>query len=221
MKYGPPPLAPETPKSNEKSAEDIALPKSLRTPWTIAKRKPVSIEVSDEDENGGPSNRSSDGDELPEFEDIDSPSRKMPKITRFSTPGKTFGEGTKNAAASLPTPDTGNQLVGVATSSRSRLPNRTSPPPQLEHAIILNNERESNLTAAVIKLIRSEGIEMKESTEIQIRHEIDMELRLNETKERSYKGTISKLSARLDQLENMVRLLGGDVGADDAVELSE
>lgn len=193
----------------------------METPWTLSKRKPVSREVSDEDENGGPSNRNDDGDELQEFEDIDTPSKKAAKVARFSTPGQTSRDGLKNAAESLPTPDTGEQAVDPAKNSSLRRSNGTSPPPQLEHAIILNNERRSDLTTAVIRLIRSENIELKESTEIQIRHEIDMELKLNQTKERSYKGTISKLSARLDQLENMVRLLGGDVGVDDTIELSD
>jgi hypothetical protein len=221
LKYGPPRPAPETPKSNEKRSDNLAVPKSPENPWTLSKRKPVSREVSDEDENGGSSKRPIDGGELSEFEDIDTASRKVAKVTSLSTPGQMSRGIFKNAADSLPTPDTSKKVIDIATTPRSRFSHRESPPPRLEHTINLKTERSSNLTETVISLIHSENIELKESTEIQIRHEIDMELDLNEAKALRNKKTISKLSTRIDELVDMVRLLGGDVAADDAIELSD
>jgi len=209
-KYGPPP-EPETPKANEKRPEGP--PKSLETPWTLSKkRKPVSREASDEDENGGPANRDPDRDESPAFEVMDSPSKKVAKVTEVSTPGQAARDGVQNPADALPTPDTG---------STARPPHRTCHPPRLEHAIHLSSERKSNLTSAVLRLLRSEGVELTSSIEIMIRHEIGTEMEVNEAKVRGYEETISELKRELDKMENMVALLGGDVGADDAVEFSD
>jgi hypothetical protein len=118
----------------------------------------------------------------------------------------------QNAAESLPTPDTG---------SRPRPSNRTSPPRRLENPINLSNERTSNLSSAVLRLLRSEGVELNSSIEIMIRHEIDTEMELNEVKVRRKEDIISDLKDRLDKMENMVHHLGGDIGMDDAVELSD
>jgi hypothetical protein len=147
-KHGPPPPAPETPKAIEKVSEEA--PKGLGNPWTksITKGKPKPREVSDEDETGGPSDRNVEAAELSDFEDAD------PSTTRFATPGQT--DRSKNAAESLPTPDTGGHALGVASGSRSRPSRGDSPPPQLEDAIILRNERTSSLSAEVLELIRSE-----------------------------------------------------------------
>ncbi|KAN0110842.1 hypothetical protein V8E51_007229 [Hyaloscypha variabilis] len=87
-----------------------------------------------------------------------------------------------------------------------------SAPPQLSDAIIMRNERKSSLSAEVLKLIRSEKVGLKESVEIQIEHEIDTEVVLYEQKLRGYEKTNKKLSRRLDKMEHMIVLLGGDVG---------
>jgi len=204
---GPPPPEPKTPKSNEKGPEDP--PKSRETPWTLSvskKRKAVSREVSD-DEDGGPSNI--DREESPDVEVIESPSKKVAKVAEVSTPGETSRGNMQNAAGSLPTPDTG---------SRSQPSDETLPPRQLEHAIILNDERKSDLASAILRLLRSEGVELNSSIEIMIRHEINTEMELNEVKMRGKEDTISDLKKRLDKMENMVHHLGG---MDDAVELSD
>ena len=62
---------------------------------------------------------------------------------------------------------------------------------------------------------------MKESVEIQIEHEIDTEVVLYEEKLRGYEKTNKKLSRRLDKMEHMIVLLGGDAAADDSVDVSE
>jgi hypothetical protein len=215
--HGPPHPAPETPKATENIPEP---PKDLGNPWTksISKRKPKSREVSDEDEIAGPSKLDMEAAELSDFEDVDT-SRKVAKVTRFSTPGQT--DNSKSAAESLPTPDTGGQLPGVTSTSRSRPSRERSPPPQLSDAIVLRDERKLSLRATVLKLIHSEKIALKESIAIQIEHEIDSEVAVYEQKLRGLEATNKKLSKRLDEMENMVLLLGGDVAADDNVEFSE
>lgn len=85
----------------------------------------------------------------------------------------------------------------------------------------MKNERKSSLSAEVLKLIQAERVGLKESVEIQIEHEIDTEVALYEQKLRGYEKTNKKLSRRLDEMESMVVLLGGDVAADDSVEFSE
>lgn len=54
-----------------------------------------------------------------------------------------------------------------------------------------------------------------------IRHEIDTEMELNGVKIRGYKDTISSLKRKLDEMESIVQHLGGDVGVDDVIELSD
>ncbi len=65
-------------------------------------------------------------------------------------------------------------------------------------------DAESGLNMIVLKLIRSENLKLKASTEMQLRHEIDLELDLGATKEQRHKDTISKLCRRIDELETMV-----------------
>jgi len=218
MKYGPQPPAPETPKSDEPAAVEPV--EDLGNPWTksIIKRKPTSKEVSYGDEAAGPSNQHVEAVELASFRDLD-PSRKAVKTTRFATPGQS--DRSKNAEDSLPTPDTGGQATSGASGSRSRQSRARSATPQLSDAIIMRNERKSSLSAEVLKLIRAEKVGLKESVEIQIEHEIDTEVALYEQKLRGYKKTNRKLSRRLDEMESIVVLLGGDVGVDDSVEFSE
>jgi hypothetical protein len=87
--------------------------------------------------------------------------------------------------------------------------------------MILRSKRKRSLSAMILKLIHSEKVELKESIAIQIEHEIDTEVALYEEKLRGYKRTNRKLLTRLDEMENMVLLLGGDIAADATAELSE
>jgi hypothetical protein len=117
----------------------------------------------------------------------------------------------QNAADSLPTPD---------TSFRGRPLQETLPAPRLEDAINLDGERRSNLTSAVLRLLREEGIVLSSSIEIMIAHEIDTELEVNETKVRGYEKTILNLRKRLDEMDNVIQHLGV-VGVDDPMEVSD
>ena len=217
-KYGPQ-EAPETPSKKN----NYPVPKSPETPWTKAKRKPVSREVSDENENGGPSNRKmNDGEVFDGGEEgMESPSRKAAKTNRFSRPGgQTFNERLKEAV--LPTPDSGGKGKGKAIEPA---------PIQAENTpFTLGRSKDApdsdrggmeDLTTNVLKLLRDEKVDLKESTELQIRHKIDIELALNAAKVRGYEETVSKLSKRLDELETMLSYLTGDGSLDDPIELSD
>ena len=63
---------------------------------------------------------------------------------------------------------------------------------------------DSDLTTTVLELIRSENIELKASTEMQMRHEIGLRLDVDGTKVRRYEETIRELRKRLDEMETMV-----------------
>jgi hypothetical protein len=195
-KYGPPPPEPKTPVSNRKK---MAVGRSPETPWTKAKAKGKrkAVEVSDGEEepaNDAPLEvSSSDGEEVQE---IDNPF-KVAKATEVSTP---FNERLRNAG--LPTPDTG------------RRPAEAGPAPKLDDAIMFNcvNEKKSDLATKVMNILRKENIMLKEGTELSIRHEIEMEMAVCDTRVRVGEETISKLKNRLDFFEGAF---------DEPVELSD
>ena len=205
-------------------------PRTPETPWTKAKRKPVSREVPDENENGGPSNRKGDDGEVfagGDDVEIETPSRKSVKIDGFSSPGAltfnaalTFNERLRNVSA--PTLDShGDQGKGQAEIT---IPTPSPPPKNPPHPSRAGRG-ERDLMTTVLRLLRDEKISLKESTELQIRHEIDLELDLTAAKVRRYEETISKLSRRLDELETMLsHLMGGDDedgGLDELIDLSD
>ena len=129
---------PETPSKPDKS------PKSDETPWTIAaKRKPVSREVSDEGENGGPSNWKRDDGDVFEMRDegAESPSRKAAKKSRFSTPrGQAVNARLEEAA--LPTPNSGNKGKGKTIEALFQAEN-TSPTSSPPDGTILMTSRQT------------------------------------------------------------------------------
>lgn len=186
----------------------------------------MSREVSDEHEKHGLGNQNLDGGEsyMQDNAAIDSPSRKAAKATRFSTPGQTFNEKLKACLVSLPTPDSGGKPVGDMTTSEPRLRQSIEilpTPARLNNTINLRGERKSDLTMTVLRLIRSDNLELTESTEFQIGREIDLELDLNKARVRRYKETISKLCKRLDESETTVGHLTAGGAVNETIELSD
>ncbi|KUJ23944.1 uncharacterized protein LY89DRAFT_679217 [Mollisia scopiformis] len=223
---GPPPRAPETPRDKGKGKE---VDRSKATPWTLSKRKrgsdSGSREVSDE-ENGGPSgangNEQSDAaefesDELVEVGD-GSPSRKAPRRTMLDTPGQVLEERLNNAAATLPTPDTGKkpEAEGVASGSRTSK-QLTLASARLGDVIDLTEDTPSALTIAVMDELHSAKVRLNDSTKAYIGHLIDSEIDQHDAKMRRNQKTISKMKKRLDELESLVLALTGD----DPVQLSD
>lgn len=204
-----------------------------------SKRKSVSRHASNE-ENGLPSGipfydlTGSDGEDEPSS----SPSKKARKANRLSRPGQTFNDQ-MSTTGGLPTPDTGKQndnggairlpIHSMSPSPTPRLhpaikrepATRLEPAARLDPAINLHRERRSNLASEVIRLLRSEEVELKESTELMIRHEIELETDLHDAKVNRYEASISRMSDRLDELEELVVHLTGGVAANEAMEFSQ
>jgi hypothetical protein len=203
--------------------------KDPSTPWTkaseaaSAKRKPVSREVSDESENGGPSERKVDAGFVfvdADDEGYESPTRKAPKRARFSAPGgKTFNERLRENALP-PTLDTLKKEKGKERAFEPvpvTSPTLSSPKeaPIDPNAVQIGNGR---ITTKVLGLLRMDGIELKASTREKIRLVIDLESHSNAAKVRRYEDTISRLSKKLDVLETTVK---NRPGVGDPIELSD
>ena len=134
--------------------------------------------------------------------------RKAAKASILSTPGQRFTEKLKSRMESLPTPDSReHRAASCNKDSEQRLFQLldTSPTPgRFRDAARPGFDAESDLTTTILKLIRSDNLELKASTEIQLRHEIDLQLDLGTAKEQRHKDTITRLCTRVDELETMV-----------------
>lgn len=227
----PPPPEPETPVSKKKGKgvdPETRPTKDQETPFTKAKRKPISREASDDKPaDGGESSKGAGDSVLSEREGdswIDSavgdgsPSRKVAKRTRFSTPTqKSHSKNPQEAIVTLPTPVT--EPYTATNPRQAEVPPSPSAAArdkgkgisrdifQLQESINLPDFENRDLSDAILRLLRSEGVEVKESLELQIRHEIDLESDANEAREKRYQVTIKQLVGRVDELENMVSLL--------------
>lgn len=62
----------------------------------------------------------------------------------------------------------------------------------------------SDLTSTVLDLIRAENVDLKPSTKIQIRHEIDLVVDVGKAKVQRYEETIQKLHERIEELEKLI-----------------
>jgi hypothetical protein len=177
--------------------EQYPLPQLPETPFTKAKRKAVSRDLQPTivlDDPFTYSSRSSDGE------------RKAARTSTLSTPGQHFIQKLKSHAVSLPTPDSREDIsASTNTISQPRLWQGISPVPGLpSEKISFDTEGDSDLTMSVLELIGSDNLELKVSTEMQLRHEIGLKLDVSETNLRRSKETISELRKRIDELETMV-----------------
>lgn len=217
--YGPQ-EDPETPSKTSNSN----VPKPSETPWTKSKKKLVFREVSDENENGGPSDRVGDDGEVFDegHEGMESPSNRAAKRQRFSTQSSQHFNEELRETALPPTPDTLGKGKGKAIETAPILAVNTSPTPSPSKDVPNPARgRMEDLTTKVMELLREEKLKLKMSTELLLRHEIDLQLELNATKVRQYEETISKLSQRIDELENIVELLTAGGTSDDPIELTD
>jgi hypothetical protein len=84
--------------------------------------------------------------------------------------------------------------------------NNTRPPtlPKNNKANTGPRQEMQDLTTRVLKLLREENYEVKGSTELQLRHKIELELDLSSTKLRSCERTISRMSKRINELETKI-----------------
>ena len=177
---------------------------SLETPLTKAKRKREQTEATEHhDRNLGGTEGSS---QTIVAQDI--PSRKAARTSTLAASAQRFKETMKSLTGSLPTPDSREHRVASTNTGSEQRPLQlldTSPTPgRFKDVASLGLEIESGLTTTVLKLIRSDNLQLKASTEMQLRHEIDLELDLGAARLQRQKETISKLCKRVDELEAMV-----------------
>jgi hypothetical protein len=207
------------------SRDQRPAPQSPDTPFTMAKRKRVSGDITNQDNDGDDCNRTKRGNEssLRPTMVLDDPfarpgqppehTRKSVKATTLSTPGQPFTERLKSHTVSLPTPDSQGRIsASNDTTSESRLPRspEMSPTPGLFNNRVRGSlPGKPDLTTTVLELIRSDNIELKTSTEMKLRHEIGLESDVTHAKLRRYEETISELRKRVDELETMVLHLTG------------
>ena len=211
------------------------------TPWTMAKRKAVSRQVSDQSENGsgsgeaGPSEEKEAEKEKKKLDDgfvfvdaddegDESPSRRAAKRARVDGIGNAFAERLREVVVLPPTPPTLEKGKGKEKEKAADvvpIPLNYGPPiPGTSRNPLHLGELENNgdLTARVLQLLRKEKIQLKESTVEKLRLEIDLELRSNAAREQIYEEAVARLSKRLDGLENIA---SNWMGMDDPIELSD
>ncbi|RFU33944.1 hypothetical protein B7463_g2349, partial [Scytalidium lignicola] len=177
---------------------------SLETPFTKAKRKRVIIDVPEPLEGlyswdlGGSSNP------VVKWE---TPPPKVAKVSPISSSGQVSAERLKSFAESLPTPTSRLHTTSNRSTNPQHQPlqlDATPTPARFKDPAHLCFNTESDLTTIILKLIRSDTTELKISTEIQLRHEIELHLDLDMAKEQRHKDVISRLSKRVEELETLV-----------------
>ena len=183
---------------------------SLSTSLTKAKRKREPTEATEHLENDNLHDWNLGGTERSSQTIVaqDILSRKSARVSNLIASARRFAGTLGSLTGSLPTPDLREHRVGITNTGSEQRPLQlldTSPTPgPFKDAASLVLEKESGLTTTVLKLIRSDNLELKASTEMQLRHEIDLELDLGAARLQRQKETISKLYKRADELEAMV-----------------
>ncbi len=170
-----------------------SLPQSPETPFTKAKRKRASRDITNHDDsddycdgnldvNKGPLKPTmAPDDPFSHSRQHSEPTRNAARTSTLSTPGQHFTERLETRTVSLPTPNSRDRMSACNdTASQPRLLQSldTSPTPgRFNDRASLNPEGESDLTTTVLELIRSDNLELKASTEMQLRHEIGLKIR--------------------------------------------
>lgn len=180
-------------------------PQFLETPFTKAKRKAAPKDVNEIDDDYN--NRNLDANVSDPFTYSHQTPESAGKAARtfaISTPGQKFIE---RHTVSLPTPTSRDHMhSGNTMASRVTLqPLDASPTPyRFNDRASLDSREESDLSTTVLDLIRADYPKLKASTEMQIRHEINLALDVAEAKLRRHEATISELHKKVDELEEMV-----------------
>lgn len=117
----------------------------------------------------------------------------------------------------MPTPKTDDNIRRAASWAREESPTPRQPRKVLREG----GDSTPELTKTVLNLIRTDGVALKESTKIKIRHEIEMELDASLAMVQRYKQTISRFTKKLDELEATVGHLTAGGALDDIIELSD
>jgi len=190
----------EDQEDEKKRRLNKVLPSSHSPPKTPSSSKRAR---PDELENHRQSNSYNDDDNERQQE-RGSPSRKPVKLARFSTPDPVSNNNnTTNGSEFLLTPFTGHRTSRreQSTASRSQTLDWRTPTPAVP--INLPSEKKLNLASVVVKLLREEGVELGEATELLIRRKIERKTDLYErqVKLQSYRETIEGFLGRIEELD--------------------
>lgn len=212
------PPVPQTPKKGGAASDMAELPRTMETPFTKAKRKLVLVDLKKNENNEDQNNRNLDDnpisvqprtaldDPFTDSRPLSESARKVAKKSTKSTPGQPFIEKLRGPPTILQTP-TSKDYKPISSMSAApqtvQTPN-TSPSRRYNNRIDINTTKEPDPTTTVLKLLRSENITLKASTEAQLRHVIQLKIDIEETKLRRSEQTILSLSERVDELEMMV-----------------
>lgn len=197
-------LTAETP--SKRNGNDPDSP-AMETPFTKAKRRrKVPTDETADNENNRIIGQSTSGS-LDPFQTTVA-QRTQPSIAAMgsilTTPAQLFAEqmkiATKLSSDFTPVHAATENATQRLAQTLGMSPKFASP----KGMASLNPEGESSLALTVLDLIRSDNVELKPSTEIQIRHEINLMVDIGKTKVERYEETISKLHKRVDELEGIV-----------------
>ena len=164
------------------------MPQLPDTPFTKAKRKRESKDFA--------------GRDCSEHTD------KAARTPTDPAPNQHFTDRLKSNTISFPTPSSLDHMsAGNKMTSQPRLLKSIDESPTPIRFIdrsSLNPERDLDLSTTILELLHSDSVRLKASTELQLRHEIRLQLNVGETKLRAYEETISELRKRIDDLETSV-----------------
>jgi hypothetical protein len=192
-------------------------PQLPETQSTKAKRKRILGDITYPDDNVDSPSRNLAGNGGPIMTPEDpfahsrqplEHARKVARTPTVSTPGRHFTDRLQSRTLPLPTPNSRDHPAAgnvMASQPRCLLLRTTSlTPGRFNDRATLNAEGESDLITTVLELIRSDSLELKASTESQLRHEIGLVLDVGRTKVARYQETIAELRKKLDEVETMV-----------------
>ncbi|MCJ1380565.1 hypothetical protein MMC17_003673 [Xylographa soralifera] len=224
LEVSQPQFPPQTPTSTEKGAEADHRHRSMngasgdrpissqtpQNPFASTKRTMMSNETPDVDTEKDSRDTTLDGDEGSSQGTInaDGPTRKRVRISSRLSPPRNLPEGMESGGTFLPTPTSRESRAASRHSlaeARLRQLRDTSPTPRrfiATESTILGED--ADLTAKVVNLIHADNLELRASTEMQLRHEIDLELDLSKATLRRYENTIYTLYKRVDDLEKEI-----------------
>jgi hypothetical protein len=102
-------------------------------------------------------------------------------------------------AQSLLTPNT-RETISSSNRRVPQLPDMT-PTPHRYNDDPFKSESDTDLTTAIMELLRSDNVELRTSTEVQLQHTIGLGVGVYEAKLRKFEETVAKLRKKLDELE--------------------
>lgn len=193
----------ETPKKSDNRSRDDS---EIETPFTKAKRRrQAPTDATKYSPSGAINGDSATGINDPFVTPVAPQTpNKAARTSNLATPTQRFAE--KLRIGLSPPRASDLDLIPISNhAEHAPVPLGPSPISTRDKlAVNAGLRQESSLTSTVFDLIRSDNVELKPSTEIQIRHEIDLVVDVGKAKVQRYEETIYKLHERIDELEKLV-----------------